>query len=646
MPVFGAPDGSLPVSITKATHSDTAHSTPEPAYLSTSAVPEAAAAKMEIVPPVSASKDPSPGHDVAAEKMTPTPSPSPSPSPSPTPSSPLPSPPKSVPVNRALSPSVPIKPEARKEVKYATTPHDEAKEKAAKEFHITAGDNSSKLAASFLPPPPVPTSLPFPRYTKRPPPPLQPPATPPRMPQLHRMSPITPSSPPSSSPLHLRAAPTLSPLTNTAPYSFMTPNPPLRPVLHRLGRTLSDPPRGELTRRPSDTSMGSPVLPPPRTAGSDPGGETAPVYAPQLVKKFEPEKDAEEEEQKSPADVEIYLSPSPVNSESSASLSTSLSHESSPVKPSSPVRPASQTGFILATDTVLSPSSPILHSPTTSLSSSTSFSSSSLSPPQTKSTFEPEYPEVSKDVHEPFMQSLPEPTLSESSNESDSDSSVDHTEYPPIGGLGKGIQQESKHIREYPDVHKGAQLYPDHPLLERKQSFSPSSESSVESVPKQPLKVSISRLKIDGQTSYAVQPSPSQPPKLQPTHISPTGDPGTSGLQVSSSSYQKVRSIRPPPPTRTGLTVSMKTTKVTTPRLEPPPTSLVVSIFLRNLHTGKFCLTPSSPVSEESVKVTIPKSIFMSDKRVKKTMTGSRKRERETEESEHKIIKEPKKVSR
>lgn len=643
VPVFGAPDGSLPVSIAKAMRTDTAHSTPEPAFQSIPVPP--AVPKMEIAPPLPASTAPSlPGHDAAAEKMTPTPSPSLSPSPSPTPS-PLPPPKtKSVAVSRALSPARPIKLETKKEVKY-TTPHDEAKEKpAVKEIHITTGDNPSKIAATSFQPPPVPSSLHFPRYQQRPPPPLQPPGTPPRMPQLHRMSPITPSSPPASSPLHLRAAPTLSPLTKTPPYLFT--NPPLRPVLHRFGRTLSDPPRGELTRRPSDTAVEPPILPPPGTISSDPSLETAPVYAPQPVQKIEQEEVVED--QKSPADVEIYLSPSPANSESSASLSTSLSpvpsHESSPVKPSSPVRPPSQTGFVLATDTVLSPSSPILHSPTTSLSSSSSFSSSSLSLPpeiQTKSTFEPEYPEVSKDLPEPFMQSLPEPILSESSNESDSDSSV---EYPPVGGLGKGQgihSEEPKHILEYPDMHKDAQAYTDHPVLERKRSFSPSSESSIESVPKQPLKVSISRLKIDGQTSYAVQPSP-KPPKHQPmvTHLSPTSDPAasaSSGLQVSSSSYQKVRSIRLSPSARPGLTVSMP--KVVTPRLEPPPASLMVSVLRRNLHLGKFRLTPS-PVSEESVRVTIPKSIFMSEKRVKKTSAG-RKRERESVESELKI---PKKV--
>ena len=421
-------------------------------------------------------------------------------------------------------------------------------------------------------------------------------------------------------------------------FTFISPNPPVRPVLHRLVRTSSDPSRGELTRRASDTSMESPILSVPKTVGLDPAIETAPIYA---TKKIEQEKGdilPEDENRKSPADEEIYLSPSPPNSESSASLSTSLSPvpspESSPVKPSSPVRPFSQTGFVLAIDSVLSPSSPILHSPTTSLSSSSSFSSSSLSLPpeiQTKSTFEPEYPEVSKDVHESFIPPLPEPTLSESSNESDSsDSSVDHSEYSAVGGLGKSKFTEES--REYPDVHKGAQVYTDHPVLERKRSFSPSSESSIESVPKQPLRVSISRSKIDGQTSYTVQLSPPPAPKSAATHLSPTGvsEPRTAatspGLQISSSSYQKVRSIRPAPSARPSLTVSMTTAKVTTPRLEPPPTSLIVSFLRRNLLSGKFCLTPS-PISEEGVKVTIPKAIFLREKMVKKAVAGSRKRE-------------------
>ena len=216
-------------------------------------------------------------------------------------------------------------------------------------------------------------------------------------------------------------------------------------------------------------------------------------------------------------------------------------------------------------------------------------SSSSLSLPpeiQTKSTFEPEYPEVSKDVHESFIPPLPEPTLSESSNESDSsDSSVDHSEYSAVGGLGKSKFTEES--REYPDVHKGAQVYTDHPVLERKRSFSPSSESSIESVPKQPLRVSISRSKIDGQTSYTVQLSPPPAPKSAATHLSPTGvsEPRTAatspGLQISSSSYQKVRSIRPAP-------VELDS------RLRLPATAFLTIFSLKKIALGIVTLTPSS----------------------------------------------------
>ena len=149
-------------------------------------------------------------------------------------------------------------------------------------------------------------------------------------------------------------------------------------------------------------------------------------------------------------------------------------------------------------------------------------------------------------------------------------------------------------------------------------------------------------------------PSPPPPPPLPPPKAvaylpsvakeQPSTDPD-GGLQISSSGYQKVRSILPPPPPppRPSLTVTTATiSRVAKPILVAPPTSLVVSFQRRNLRATSFSLAPS-PSSEEGVKVTISKAMLVGERRVKKAAPGSRKRERDSSDGD--VRSELKKVS-
>ena len=404
----------------------------------------------------------------------------------------------------------------------------------------------------------------------------------------------------------------------------------------------------------------------------------------------EEEEDEDEEENKETGDqivshnVEVPSLPTHIES----SPSPSPSHVVSPVMTTSNVRSDSRTGFVLAGNPVLSPSSPLLPSldsspSSSSLSSSSSFSSPSPPPEppsmvSQESNTEAEHSEGSKDAQPSFLgvhgssMDLYPPEKFLSSNESDSDESDfsdRSTEYLTPGGLGKGKdREESKHIQEYPDVHKGAQGYTDQsirqgvlsPTLVRKESASPSSDSSAESGVGRTLRVSISRFKINAAAKFSLQsppktpsPPPSSPP---PPPVTPNpmiylssskiddkpNDTSSTGLQVSSSASKKVRSILPPSP-RPSLAVSMTPiSKATMPKFEPL-TPLMVTILRRSLSSGRCALTPS-PISEEGVKVTIPKAMLRGEIGVKKPNSGSRKRKWESTDSELKL-KDPKKVN-